>query len=243
MPIPIPLIAAGLAGGSALAEGMISSAFNASQAGKQMRFQERMSNSAHQREVSDLRAAGLNPILSSKLAGSSSPPGASAQASSPDVAGKATHAYTAGVQKEMNQAQQAVLLAQTKDLNSSAALKESQRNEVNTLLVDKLNNIIAQTEASIASGNLSGAQKLKALQEIENLKVQKKGLEINNQSSAYQLERTKFLNRGFDAGNKAVDSAVKSVKEKRKSEKEWRDKKTPALDNLQRLIKKERGDQ
>lgn len=42
----------------------------------QMDFQRMMSNTAHQREVEDLKKAGLNPILSAKYGGASSPGGA-----------------------------------------------------------------------------------------------------------------------------------------------------------------------
>jgi len=63
----------------------------------QMNYQERMANSAHQRQIADLKKAGLNPLLSG-TGGATSPSGASASSSAATAENVVAPAITSAIE-------------------------------------------------------------------------------------------------------------------------------------------------
>lgn len=95
---------------------------SAQQAANQMDFQRAMSNTAHQREVTDLRNAGLNPILSATRGGASTPAGAMAQQSD-----TITPAINTGLQARRNAAEVKNMETQNENIIASTAKMQSEK--------------------------------------------------------------------------------------------------------------------
>lgn len=98
--------------GGSIAGSAIGGAFNAREAAKNRKFQERMSRTQYQRAADDLEKAGLNRILALGSP-AASPSGAQGAMEAPDIAGSGIAASTAKQAIAQGKAQENLIKAQT----------------------------------------------------------------------------------------------------------------------------------
>jgi len=138
-------------GGATLLGGMMQNTSSAQQAQKQMDFQSNQTGTAHQREVKDLIAAGLNPILSGTGGGGASS-GSGAFGPQTNALGDAVS--SAASARSMNEQIQN-LRAQTSFTGTQEENSVTEQDNRNKLNQATLKNLQAQTRGSNAQALLS----------------------------------------------------------------------------------------
>lgn len=154
---PGSILPAVVGGGLSLLGGLFGNKSSARQAQAQMAFQERMANTAHQREVADLRAAGLNPILSATGGRGAATPGG-AMAPQQDVL---TPAVNSALQARRAKAELANLVSNNALLEAQTLKTLTEKNE------SAIRTNLYNTNQEIAAEDLKGKRTIGEFDETD----------------------------------------------------------------------------
>ena len=178
---------------------------NTASAREQMSFQERLSTSAHQREVKDLKAAGLNPILSAGGGGASTPSGAMPNIIPEDMSGfGATALDVRRLKKELDATDSQI------KLNTAAEVTQKTQQKLNesTAKAADANAMKAEADAikSVTEQNILNDQRsaIKAKAKADEARSK---LEAEHAGKSFLLDK---ITQGIGAAAKGL-GAIKPI--------------------------------
>lgn len=212
--------------------------FNEVEASKNRLFQARMSRTAYQRGMNDMRLAGLNPILAGRLGGASSPAGSQAnvgqlqnpQAGIAEGIAGATSAYMQNQQVAASTDQIKAVTANTKaqtDLirnQTRIANREANRADTTAPLwkiasdyIERFEGPIREILEQIIQSNVPPGKRTR---EIVRQKINQ--TETNSAKKSNQIERA----------DKAIDGLVETLRKQNQTAERYRN-----YDRVQRTIR------
>lgn len=187
---------------------------NSAQSARQMAFQERMSNTAHQRQVVDLKAAGLNPILSAN-SGASSPGGAQANIQSALGSGVSSAREVARTAAEISNLKQInkQIQATTRKTNTEELLLKQQLPKAKTFenlwseglnIVEGLRHKTGLVGSAVDLGRQIGSQVLSSPQRLENIgKMRQEATHSAKEAKATGIKLKNTVTRYWNSAKKA----------------------------------------
>jgi len=175
---------------------LVGGLLNQRSANKQMGFQERMSSTAYQRAMQDMKLAGLNPMLAAKQGGASTPGGASAQFNT-KMGSSAVQAYQ---QNRMTDAQVSLANAQANQANAAAAKSAAETSQI----------IPAQTNLMRAQEEASKMSVTEAQERIRKIRSEVLSIRQSTKLTKQRTETEQFLTQLQQANSqeKAVIAAM-----------------------------------
>lgn len=140
--------------------------FNSAETAKSREWMEKMSNTAVQRQVADLRRSGINPILAAQYGGASSPSSPAGSVSAPNV-------HLAKVNDIMTPA-----LHTASDMAKTSSIVSLQKSQQQKVMIEA-EKVYSEIDNLQASTSLTREQKLKVSEEIGRVRVEIKNIMEN----------------------------------------------------------------